>query len=169
MCDSPRPTADWSRELSSAEELVARITSNREKILRYAWIPQVLGGLVFLVLGYYMGHAHFHLIREGVRAPGRIVSYKQETFRRASGSSSTAYMPVVEFHTSDRLVQFKDWLGSSIAGSNNVSVIVLYDPANPAIAMIDRPLGNWLPWCPVFAVGVLLLLSSVRSALLSLG
>jgi hypothetical protein len=169
MSDSQRPTADWSRELSSAEELVAQITSNREKILRYAWIPQVLGGLVFLVLGYYMGHSHFHLIREGVRAPGRIVSYKQETFRRASGSGSTAYMPVVEFHTSDRFVQFKDWLGSSVAGSNNVSVIVLYDPANPAIAMIDRPLGNWLPWCPVFAVGVLLLLGSVRSALLSLG
>jgi len=116
-----------------------------------------------------MGHAHFRLIREGVRTPGRIVSYKQEAFRRASGSSSTAYMPVVEFHISDRFVQFKDWLGSSVAGSINVSVIVLYDPANPAVAMIDRPLGNWLPWGPVFAVGVLLLLASVRSAFRSLG
>jgi hypothetical protein len=167
--DSQRPSADWRRDLPSAEELVARITSDREKILRYAWIPQVLGGLVFLVLGYYMGHAHFRLIREGVRTPGRIVSYKQEAFRRASGSSSTAYMPVVEFHISDRFVQFKDWLGSSVAGSINVSVIVLYDPANPAVAMIDRPLGNWLPWGPVFAVGVLLLLASVRSAFRSLG
>jgi hypothetical protein len=167
--DSQRPTADWSRDLPSAEELVARFTSNRGKILRYAWIPQVLAGLLFLGLGYHMGHTHFHLIREGVRAPGRIVGYKQEKFRRSSGSSSTGYMPVVEFHTSDRFVQFEDWLGTSIAGSKNASVIVLYDPANPAIAMIDRPLGNWLPWCPVFAVGILLLLSSVRSAFRSLG
>jgi Protein of unknown function (DUF3592) len=155
--------------LSSAEELVARLTSNREKILRYAWIPQMLAGLLFLGLGYYMGHTHFHLIREGVRAPGRIVGYKQEAFRRSSGSSSTGYMPVVEFHTSDRFVQFKDWLGTSIQGSSNVSVMVLYDPANPSVAMIDRPLWNWFPWGPILAVGVLLLLISVRSAFRSLG
>ena len=155
--------------MPSAEELVARLTSNREKILRYAWIPQVLAGLLFLGLGYYMGHTHFHLIREGVRAPGRIVGYKQKAFRRSSGSSSTGYMPVVEFHTSDRFVRFEDWLGTSIQGSNNVSVMVLYDPANPSVAMIDRPLWNWFPWGPIFAVGILLLLSSVRSAFRSLG
>jgi hypothetical protein len=168
VCDSQRPTADWSRELPSPEELVARFTSNREKILRYAWILQVFGGLVFLGLSYFMGHAHFHLIREGVRAPGRIVGYKQETFRRSSGSSSTAYMPVVEFHTSDRFVQFQDWLGTSIAGSKNVFVIVLYDPANPSVAIIDRPLGNWLPWAPIFAVGLFLVLASVKGAFRSL-
>jgi hypothetical protein len=73
--------------LPSAEKLVARLTSNRKEILRYAWIPQMLAGLLFLGLGYYMGHTHFHLIREGVRAPGRIVGYKQKAFRRSSGSS----------------------------------------------------------------------------------
>jgi hypothetical protein len=63
--------------LASAEELVARLTGNKTKILRYAWIPQVLAGLFLLSLGYFMGHAHFHLIREGTRVPGRIVGYKQ--------------------------------------------------------------------------------------------
>jgi hypothetical protein len=149
--------------MASAEEFVARVTSNRQRILRYAWIVQLFGGLVFLGLGYFMGHTHFQLIRKGVRAPGRIVGYKQETFRGSSTqSSSTGYMPVVEFHTNDRFVQFQDWLGSNSTGARNVSVIVLYDPANPTVAMIDRPVWNWIPWAPIFGVGLLLFLSAIN-------
>jgi len=157
---------DWGDELAFAEELVTRltITSNREKILRYAFIPQALAGLLFLGLAYFMGHVHFHLIREGARASGRIISYKQENFRRSSGSFSTGYMPIVEFHANDHFIQFQDWLGSSIAGSRNVPVIVLYDPANPSVAMIDRPVWNWIPWAPAFAVGLFLVLVAVRGA-----
>jgi uncharacterized protein DUF3592 len=154
--------------LPSAEELVTRLTSNREKILRYAFIPQVLAGLFLLGLAYYMGHVHFHLIRLGVRAPGTIVGYKQENFLRSSGSSSTEYMPIVEFHTNDRFIQFQDWLGASVRGNTNASVIVLYDPVNPAVAMIDRPVWNWIPWGPTFAVGLFLVLVALRGAFRSL-
>jgi hypothetical protein len=151
--------------MASASQLVSWMTNNRAKILRYAWILQLFGALLFLGLGYFMGHTHFHLIRQGVRAPGRIVGYKQETFRNSSSttsSTSTGYMPVVEFHTNDRFVQFEDWLGSGIAGSKNVPVIVLYDPANPTQAMIDRPVWNWIPWAPTFALGFLLLLGAIN-------
>ena len=142
---------------------MARLIGNKAKILRYAWIPQVLAGLFLLGLGYFMGHAHFHLIREGVRAPGRIVGYKQENFRSSSGSfSSTGYMPIVEFHTNERFVQFQDWLGTHVAGNKNVPVIVLYDPANPMSAMIDRPVWNWIPWAPTFALGFLLFLGAIN-------
>ena len=115
-----------------------------------------------------MGHTHFQLIREGMRAPGRIIGYKQARFRSSSGFYSTGYMPVVEFHTNERFVQFQDWLGTSIAGSTNASVIVLYDPANPTIAMIDRPTWNWLPWAPIFAVGLFLVLVAIKGAFRSL-
>jgi len=154
--------------LPSAEEFVTRLTSNREKIVRYAYIPQVLAGLLLLGLAYHMGHAHFHLIRQGVRVPGRIVGYKQENFRRSSGSFSTGYMPIVEFQTDDRFIQFQDWLGTSVGGSTNVPVIVLYDPVNPSVAMIDRPVWNWIPWAPAFAAGLFLVLVAVRGALRSL-
>jgi len=154
--------------LPSAEELVTRSTSNREKILRYAYIPQVLTGLLLLGLAYHMGHEHFHLIRQGVRVPGRIVSYRQENFRRSSGSFSTGYMPIVEFHTNDRFIQFQDWLGTSVGGSTNVPIIVLYDPVNPPVAMIDRPVWNWIPWAPTFAFGLFLVLVAVRGALRAL-
>jgi hypothetical protein len=151
--------------MASANQLVSWMNANREKIFRYAWIPQLFGALVFLGLGYFMGHAHFHLIRQGVRAPGRIVGYKQESFRRTSSntsSTSTGYMPIVEFHINDRFVQFEDWLGTGIAGSKNIPVIVLYDPAHPTQAMIDRPVWNWIPWAPTFAVGFLLAFSAIN-------
>jgi hypothetical protein len=98
-----------------------------------------------------------------VRAPARIVGYKQEDFRGSSGSfSSTGYMPIAEFHTNERFVHFQDWRGTLIAGSKNVPVIVLYGPANPAVAMIDRPIWNWIPWAPIFAVALLLALSAIN-------
>jgi hypothetical protein len=44
-------------------------------------------------------------------------------------------------------------------------VIVLYDPANPSLAMIDRPVWNWLPWAPIFALGLFLVLVAIKCAL----
>jgi len=52
--DSLRAASDWGKVLPSAEELVARLIGNKAKILRYAWIPQVLAGLFLLGLGYFM-------------------------------------------------------------------------------------------------------------------
>jgi hypothetical protein len=148
--------------LASPEELVNRLVNNREKILRYIWIPQLLTGLFFLGLSHFLGLAHFHLIREGARAPGRIVAYQEEIFRRSSGSSSTSFMPVVEFRANDRAIQFKDWLGSNSTGALYSSVVALYDPANPSVAMIDRPVWNWIPWAPTFAVGLFLVLVAIK-------
>jgi hypothetical protein len=165
---APQP---GGKAAASVEQLVSWMTGNREKVLRYAWIPQLFAGLVFLGLGYFMGHGHFHLIREGVRAPGRIVGYKQESFRSSSSTTSsttTSYMPIVEFHTNERFVQFQDWLGTKIAGSANVPVIVLYDPASPSVAMIDRPAWNWLPWAPILGLGLFLVLVAIKGFFRSL-
>lgn len=159
----------WGKELASVEELVNRLTEDRAEIFRYAYIPQALAGLFLLGLSYYMGAAHFHLIREGMRTRGRIIGYKQEYFSRSSGGMTTsAYMPIVEYQTNDRAVQFVDWKGTQIAGSANVPVFVLYDPANPSLAMIDRPVWNWMPWAPIFAVGLFLVLVAIKGAFRSL-
>ena len=77
-------------------------------------------------------------------------------------------MPIVEFHTSDRFVQFEDWLGSNSTGALYNPVIILYDPANPSLAMIDRPVWNWLPWAPIFALGLFLVLVAIKGAFRSL-
>jgi hypothetical protein len=158
-------------DLASPEELVAQVTRAAPNFLRYIFIFQAFAGLLLIGLAYFMGAAHFHLIRAGIRAPGKIVGYKQQYFTGSSGSTSsttTGYMPIVEFQAEDRVVQFQDWLGAKIAGTANVSVMVLYDPVNPSVAMIDRPVWNWIPWAPTFAVGVFLVLVVVRGALRSL-
>ena len=153
------------------EELVARLTRAAPNFLRYIFIFQAFAGLLLIGLAYFMGAAHFHLIRAGIRTPGKIVGYKQQYFTSSSGSTSsttTGYMPIVEFLAGDRVIQFQDWLGTKIARTANVSVIVLYDPVNPFVAMIDRPVWNWIPWAPTFAVGLFLVLVAVRSAFRSL-
>ncbi len=153
------------------EELVARLTRAAPNFLRYIFIFQAFAGLLLIGLGYFMGASHFHLVRVGIRAPGKIVGYKQQYFTSSSGSTSsttTGYMPIVEFQAGDRVVQFQDWLGAKIGGTANVSVTVLYDPVNPSVAMIDRPVWNWIPWAPTFAVGVFLVLVAVRGAFRSL-
>ena len=72
-------------------------------------------------------------------------------------------MPIVEFRASARVVRFTDWLGSRSAGQLSDEVTVLYDPANPSQAMIDRPVMNWIPWMPIAVTGLLLVFAAAFS------
>jgi hypothetical protein len=74
----------------------------------------------------------------------------------------TVYLPAVEFRAGDRVVHFQEWKGEASSGGLGLSVPVLYDPANPSIAMIDRSYWNWLPWAPCFAIGLILALASIK-------
>jgi uncharacterized protein DUF3592 len=163
------------RRLTSTEQVVSGVNqlsgwmiSNKTTIRRYTRVAQAVTGLFLMLLGYYIGREHFHLIREGVRTQGIIVGYKQEYFpgsySRPSSSGTTAFMPLVKFQAGDRVVQFKDWMGTN-AAVLNVRVTVLYDRANPSLAMIDRPVWNWIPWAPTFVVGLFLVLVAVKACL----
>jgi hypothetical protein len=150
------------------ESVVNRIVANRSRILRWMWIPQLLVGAFLLVLAFYMGRGHFDLIRHGERTAGRVVGYEPRTFVSTNASSrvsttTTAFMPIVEFRASARVVRFTDWLGSRSAGHLS-AVTVLYDPANPSQAMIDRPVMNWIPWMPIAVTGLLLVVAAFSTA-----
>jgi hypothetical protein len=136
------------------------MTANRPKLLRYGRGLQILTGVFLLLLGWHMGHEHLRLIRSGVRTQGKIVDSKMEIFTTRAGSGSTtshnAHMPIVEFQVGDRTVRFKDWLGSRSSPTLNQVVSVIYARDEPAIAMIDRPVMNWIPWAPILAVGLFL-------------
>jgi hypothetical protein len=152
--------------VSSIDELVARAIGNRATILRYAWIPQFACGVLLLGLAYDMGHAHFVLIRQGVRAPGRVIGYKEDLFYGSTDRarpSRAGFVPIVEFPVGGHVVRFEDWLGSRSTSRLPDHVTVLYDPLNPATAMIDRPVMNWLPWAPIGAVGFCLVLVGART------
>jgi hypothetical protein len=164
----------WRHRLVSSEQAVSGINqlsqwmlSNKEKVLRYTRFVQAAAGLFVLLFGSYIGKEHFHLIRQGVRTQGTIVGYKQESFPDRGGTRwDTASMPIVKFQAGDHVVQFKDWMASK-APLLNVPVVVLYDPANPSMAMIDRPVWNWIPWAPAAAVGLFLVLVAIKGFLLS--
>ena len=150
----------------TVEDVVGRLLKNKDQILRYGYILQAFVGAVLLIAAYIMGHAHLHLIRQGVRAPGTVVGHEQQNFVSRSSSGGTrstlAFMPIVEFQAGEKTVRFKDWKGSSVAGDLHDRVTVLYDPASPSDAMIDRPVWNWLPWAPIGAVGVFLTLVAIK-------
>ena len=164
----------WRHRLPSSEQAVSGINqlsqwmaSNKEKVLRYTRFVQAAAGLFLLLFGSYIGKEHFHLIRQGVRTEGTIVGYKQESFPDRGGTRwVTGSMPIVKFQAGDHVVQFKDWMGSK-APLLNVPVVVLYDPANPSVAMIDRPVWNWMPWAPIAAVGLFLVLVAIKGFLFS--
>jgi len=142
----------WRHRLTSSQQLISGINElyqwldgNRDKVLLYTRFAQIVAGLLFLLFGFYIGRDHLHLIRAGVRTEGIIVDYKWESFPgRMASDQKSGLMPIVKFQTRDTVVQFKDWKGSN-APLPNVRVVVLYDTANPSLAMIDRPVWNWIP------------------------
>jgi hypothetical protein len=70
-------------------------------------------------------------------------------------------MPIVKFQAGGQDVEFKDWMGTN-AAVLNVRVTVLYDAEKPSLAMIDRPVWNWIPWAPTLGMGLFLILVGVR-------
>lgn len=155
-----------SEQLGSGINKLATWTgSNKAKVLRYTHVVQAVVGLFLLLFGYYIGKQHFRLIRGGVRTQGTIVGYQQESMPDGGGTRwDTASMPIVKFQAGNRVVQFKDWMGSK-APVMNVRVVVLYDLANPSVAMIDRPVWNWIPWAPTMGMGLFLVFVSIKGLL----
>jgi len=160
----------------TADELVTSLLRNRSTLLRYAFVGPLVAGILCCGIGYFMGRTHLRLILKGARAQGTVVDFQAKSFNTSGSGGGTSirtgYMPVVEYRAfGDQTVRFEDWLGSTRPGKRNHRseiVQVLYDPTKPSVAMIDRPIWNWVPWAPVVVVGVLLIMSGIRRAWQSL-
>jgi Protein of unknown function (DUF3592) len=130
------------------------------RLRRAGRVAQVFAGMLILAIAYLIGRSHALLLLSGTRTSGTIVALKQEQIRslRSASFYRTAYLPIVEYRVAGRIVRFEDWLGrgNQTVGS---TVPILYDAANPSVAMIDRPVWNWFPWGPTALVGVLVLVS----------
>ena len=153
------------RMVSSPESVrgaVAWILANKSSVRRLLATIQLIAGLGLCALGYWGGRDHLSLILSGEHAEGRVIGYRQEQLPN-SGSAAWNYisLPKVEFVIGTQAIQFEDHVGY---GSEvlNLRVPILYDPKTPSRAMIDHRLMNWVPWAPMIAVGLLLLLSFAR-------
>lgn len=148
------------------QEQVAWMLTNREKIFRYIFIPQLVAAATFFSFAYGTGKVHARLLFRSARTQGTIVNFKPAliSHRSSSGTSSysTIYEPLIEFTVNDRVFRVQEWKGSESRVGLGWSVPVIYDPADPSVAMLDRGLWNWLPWAPCFAIGLVVGFASLK-------
>jgi len=99
-----------------------------------------LAGLAFVIAGTWIVVNARRFRRRAVRVPGRIVGLSMAS----GGGSSALYHPVVAFTTLDGTpVEAKSVFSSHPpVGSVGEAVYVLYDPADPRKARVDRLLGR---------------------------
>lgn len=150
------------------QDQVAWLLANREKNSRYVFLPQLLAALALLAFAYFTGKADAHLLLKGARAEGRIVGFQKRLFRTTGTRGRNVYLPIVEFEAGGALVRFEEQKLIRTGEGVGWTVPVLYDPANPSVAMIDRANWNWFPWGPALAIAALLLLSAVKGLFLFL-
>lgn len=142
--------------------------ANRAKILRYAFLPQLLAAVALLSIAYFTGKTDVHLLLNGTRTRGKIVGFQRRELHTHRNPSSngvygrTVYLPIVEFEARGDKVRFEE--RKLVAEGEGVGwpVAVLYDPNKASVAMIDRPFWNWMPWAPALAMGAFLALVSLK-------
>jgi uncharacterized protein DUF3592 len=154
--------------MSFPESQVAWMLANRVRILRLAFVLQALVALALLGVAYLTGNTTAHLLLSGVRTQGKIVGFQQRQVHTHRNPSSTGmygrnvYLPIVEFEVDGELVRFEETKLITKAEGVGWQVPVLYDLAEPSRAMIDRPFWNWIPWAPALAMGLFLLMASLK-------
>ena len=146
------------------------LPANREKILRYAFILQFIAAIPFLWLAYMTGKTQASLLLRGKTAPGTVVAVVP--FRQYKTSSSgvlysrrTSYDVIVEFNPGYGPVRFQDRRGTPFAATVGSPVRVIYDPAHPLTAIMDRGYWNYLPWAPCAVIGGFLALVALKGLL----
>lgn len=144
------------------EKLSKWAGENGNKVERYRSIIAIVVGLSTMYFTYLLGNANFFLLLDGIKTEGKIVEYKQQVLVDSNRSYSTIFMPVVEFKIGDKDVRFRDWLGNRSNSLPGEFVPVIYNSANPSIAMVNRPVWNWIPFS-IFIAGLLLVLVSIKN------
>jgi hypothetical protein len=147
------------KQVKPVEQLVTEPGGQPSRIMDRKWAPLVgVFALILAGLGGFQTYKMSRLEASGLRAPGAVVSLKEED----SGSDSS-YYPVVRYRTDKNLsIEFKDSVGSnppSYRTGDKVTVLYLADA--PQRAVIDRGIWNW-------AIPLILLIGSGLIAFLTM-
>jgi hypothetical protein len=134
-----------------------------EKIRRGVPAVSLLFGFALLGGGGYFVERQREFIANSLAAEGRVIQNEEVrwTSNNGRGSSRTSYRATVSF--TDRRGQaftHRDSIAMNPPSfSVGQTVIILYDPGNPANAMIDRGAKNYLISGIAFGLGALITLS----------
>jgi hypothetical protein len=153
--------------MGTTNSQVLWLIENREKIFRYFFIPQFIAAIPFLWFGCATGKVHTHLLFKSAATTGTVVAVVPVKFSSRSSSLdfSTAYEAVVSFMAGSDEFRFQEWKATPIAPSIGTRVPVIYDPADPEVAMVDRGSRNYIPWLPFAAIGAFLFLVALKGLL----
>lgn len=154
MNEEPRPSAI----ASPAADMDAWIRLHAGKVRRILPWLQIATGAVLVAVAWHIGKTPITLMASGSRTTGEIVRFDYETSGPIYQRAYSALHPVVEFAAGSQRVQFRDRWGSRSSGGVHDRVPVLFDSREPSVALIDRPLLNWMPWAPILVVGLFLVL-----------
>lgn len=120
------------------------------------------GGAAAVAGGAGMFRSTLRLMRIGVRTRGRIVDFSTSLNRRADGTTSETYAPVIAFQTENgEEHRFEGEAWGRYQPTRGRVVSVLYDPAYPAGARLHSFLGLWLTPFFVAAMGLLFFAAGV--------
>jgi len=130
--DCPPPRR-WGNPMVSREEFVARLTRAAPYFLRYIFIFQVIAGLLSLASPIlWERHISISFALESGR-PGKSSATNSSTSRAHPEAALHYYWLYAHcgIPGGGSRRPISRLAGSQIAGTANVSVIVLYDPVNP--------------------------------------
>jgi uncharacterized protein DUF3592 len=152
--------------MDAANSVAIFAEENQQRYFRYLFLLQFIAAIPFLWFAHATGKVHSQLLLHGRTTAGTVIALVPVHFRSSSGSSSTAYEPVVTFHagapSGDDEYRFQEWKATRITPSVGAAVPVLFDPNDPDTAMVDRGYMNYLPWAPCAFIGLFLVVVATK-------
>ncbi len=152
------PGAIDLKKVQPIELLVVTTSAQAPQWQNRKFAAPLLGLFAILLLagGVYQGIRVSRFETSGMRTQGEVVRMVEQSGSGNNGGYT--YYPVVRFHTADNLtVEFKDEVGSNPPTRRpGDKANVIYLPANPAQAMIDRGILNWAVPVLMFAAAIFL-------------
>jgi hypothetical protein len=139
-------TEETKGEIAWADPALLDAAARKQQKANRFGIPLLfLAGAGLLLLGGHLYRRTEAFLAKAVHAPGVVVDLE----RRHSSDGADTFAPVVEFEHEGRRFRFADSVSSRPASYRaGDRVGVLYDPANPRDARIDR--GRWNRAIPIF-------------------
>ncbi len=132
-------SAEAKDQISWADAaILAKVDRRQRKISWFACPILVLGGAGVLFLAQHLHRSTTAFLATAVPVSGRVVELVAN-----DSSDGVTYAPGVEFEVGGQAQRFKDSISSDPPSYRMGDVVqVLYDPANPREARIDRGIWN---------------------------
>jgi hypothetical protein len=117
---------------------------------------QILIGPVLMIYAASIGHIPFELMFNAQTATGKIIELQYEVT-----DAESTYYPIVTFEVDGKAYKFKNLMGEQSNSGIGREVRVYYRAQEPEVAMMDMGAKNWLPWGPIFIMGLIAFLGAI--------